>query len=716
MDEDFTPSRRPYPDKVRSLTKTLFTRTLANGEIQQRSWLVFSKSKGCVFCAICRLFGQTSQTSSQLVTGYNDWKNASQTFKEHENSSHHRKAAINLLLRAKTCNRVDTKLVSQIENEMKYWRDVLRRVVATVRSLAIRGLPMRGDMERFGTLHSGNFVMSLELLAEFDPFLAQHIRRFGQVGSGNTSYLSTQTCDEFITIMAEEVVRKIILETKEAKYFSISVDSTPDIAHVDQLSFILRYVNTEGTPVERFLAFIPNAGHKSEELANIVLETLIKHDLDVANCRGQSYDNASNMSGRYTGLQARIKEVNPLAVYVPCSAHSLNLVGSCAAECCNQSVTFFGLLQELYNFFTASTHRWKILQSYLHKGSKTIKNLSQTRWSARNDACQSLYNSYDNIKNAIESINGDVTEKPKTRHDASSILKLFESLEMGFMTVFWADVLGKLDSVNKKLQSVDIDLMQVVDLYKSLEGYISNIRDRYDNYEERAKQLCGQKEYKTSNTRKIKRKRQFEESVENEVALDGEEEFKINVFYVIVDRLCSELSRRRSAYEDFFTRFDCFHNLCSLSDEILTNKAKILINCYPSDLEESLINELIHFRIYLSSSDIGVNDTARSVVYPRIPRGPRELLKFINQSDLLDVFPNITIALRMFLCTFATNCSAERSFSALRRIKSYLRSTMNDSRLNSLAILYIESQILRDINYEKIIDAFASKKVRRKPL
>ena len=64
-------------------------------------------------------------------------------------------------------------------------------------------------------------------------------------------------------------------------------------------------------------------------MMNVVLDTLLEHDLSVMECRGQSYDNASNMSGKYHGLQANITQINPLPEYVPCSAHSLNLVGSC---------------------------------------------------------------------------------------------------------------------------------------------------------------------------------------------------------------------------------------------------------------------------------------------------------------------------------------------------------------------------------------------------
>lgn len=97
---------------------------------------------------------------------------------------------------------------------------------------------------------------------------------------------------------------------------------TPDLSHVDQLTFVIRYVK-DRIPVERFLKFIPIKGHKSEYLAETILFFLENHDIAIKDCRGQSYDNASNMSGKYTGLQARIKEKCEFATYVPCAAHSL---------------------------------------------------------------------------------------------------------------------------------------------------------------------------------------------------------------------------------------------------------------------------------------------------------------------------------------------------------------------------------------------------------
>ena len=79
-------------------------------------------------------------------------------------------------------------------------------------------------------------------------------------------------------------------------------------------------------------------------------EFLRKNDIDIADL-GKSYDNASNMSDRYNGMQAEIREINPLVVFVPCCAHSLNLVGQCAVDCCQAAVAFSDFVQSFVRVF-----------------------------------------------------------------------------------------------------------------------------------------------------------------------------------------------------------------------------------------------------------------------------------------------------------------------------------------------------------------------------
>jgi hypothetical protein len=152
----------------------------------------------------------------------------------------------------------------------------VKNIYRSCEKFSIQGIRFRGHIYGLGSTHTGEFEMAVELIAEFDPFLAKHIEIYGNEGKGNTSYLSYQTCKEFISIMAEKEVKYIVDEVKEGKYFSTILDSTPDIINVDQLYFVVRYLSKCGFPVERFICFLSNPGHKSEELATALLGLLNK--------------------------------------------------------------------------------------------------------------------------------------------------------------------------------------------------------------------------------------------------------------------------------------------------------------------------------------------------------------------------------------------------------------------------------------------------------
>ena len=70
-------------------------------------------------------------------------------------------------------------------------------------------------------------------------------------------------------------------------------------------------------------------------------------------------------------------------------------------------------------------------------------------------------------------------------------------------------------------------------------------------------------------------------------------------------------------------------------------------------------------------------------------------------------FTNVEILLRVYLCMMVTNCTGERSFSKLRRIDNAQRSTNGQGRLNMLILMSIESELLRTIDVNSIIDDFA---------
>ena len=91
----------------------------------------------------------------------------------------------------------------------------------------------------------------------------------------------------------------------------------------------------------------------------------------------------------------------------------------------------------------------------------------------------------------------------------------------------------------------------------------------------------------------------------------------------------------------------------------------------------------------------------------------RDFLYYICKKGLQEVYPNLFIALREVITCLISVASAERSFSTLKLIKTFHRSTIMNNRLSSLAILSVEKACVCSLDYNGIIDTFATAKTRK---
>ena len=138
---------------------------------------------------------------------------------------------------------------------------------------------------------------------------------------------------KLLNIMGRHIVLQgIIDEIKQAKLYSIMADEVTS-HNTEHLAICARFVDNDNNVREEFMTFLKLEKTTGEYY---VTEKMIKFlkslDLPIENIRGQGYDGASSMSSERVGLQARIKQISPLATYIHCSSHQLNLVisHSCA--------------------------------------------------------------------------------------------------------------------------------------------------------------------------------------------------------------------------------------------------------------------------------------------------------------------------------------------------------------------------------------------------
>lgn len=189
----------------------------------------------------------------------------------------------------------------------------------------------------------------------------------------------------------------------------------------------------------------------------------------------------------------------------------------------------------------------------------------------------------------------------------------------------------------------------------------------------------------------------------SDITFTIEQELKLE-YNQVMNVLISQISWRFEALSNIANDFDFlsgFH-LTTLSIEDLKKHSADLVLKYNSDLNSELLNEIECFKFQ------------GETIIPNLKMATYlDILIGIKTYELSSVYPNLVIAYRLLLTFPVTVASGERSFNKLKLIKTYLRLTMTQERLTNIAILSIENQMTQTINFDDVIENFASIKSRK---
>ncbi|XP_021963479.1 uncharacterized protein LOC110858902 [Folsomia candida] len=404
---------------------------------------------------------------------------------------------------------------------------------------------------------------------------------------------------------------------------------------------------------------------------------IINSGLDITRCVSQAYDCASVMSD--------IKEV-------------------------------IGLIQAIYNYQSQSVRRseyFKDAQAMI--GYDKILELPKscdTRWSSQKNGISYFHNRLDSVILALENISEN--GKPADLAECKGFLHQLKSFRTLLLIVILDQVLGHTNALSEYLQCSDLVYTRAINLCEATITTLSEMRNElmFNDLWKSAEALSHKVfvEVPDPNCVPVSKRRK---TVRSKYLIDSfvcattgsrcteagtiEQELR-GVYYEVLDRFIQEMKRRLMDYSEILRGLSASDPL----NEDFLNAEKVLNFCA----------SFIRFNFNVDSLKAQLPVARNLIKAEKIDRTTKcyEYLQFMS-----DGFPDLIKYFALVLTFPVSSATAERSFSTLNRVKSFLRTTMQETRTSSLTILSTNRDLsskLRE-NPMIVVDEFGKNPKRR---
>ena len=685
-------------------------RSFQHNWIKQFPWLSYSVTSNGGYCVYCFLFAKRHMNLGQLVTSpMTNFTRAKVTLQEHEKQVSHKMASEDTVAFISRVERGGPSIGQLLQKEASASilknRCKLKSILKSIVFCGKQVIALRGHCEQDSeSSNPGNFRALLKFRVDAgDVVLEEHFKNAPK----NATYTSPQIQNDLIACVGKWIRDKILLEVQSAKFFAVIADEAADCSNKEQLPLVLRFVDKEDVIREEFVDFIfCDTGTTGSAIAAKILEALNNYGLDLDFLRGQAYDGAGNMAGKYRGAAAVIQSSHPNAVYVHCAAHTLNLcvVAASSVQCIKNMMS---TMVEICLFFSNSPKREleleKNIKSMISGAATKLVNLCKTRWVARINALEVFYDLYPAVVKILEIISEDSSsgwnsESSKSAHTLLVCITQFEFI-MAF--IVGLRCLDYIKGLTITLQKRTIDICQAYNEVGNVQAALNEVREGIDTYHKKwfddAVQLG---RISNASEPQIPRRCNRQTARSNVPGDTPEVYYKRCISIPFIDELLGHLTSRFSDIQQ-----KALKGLMLVPSVLMDSS---LPHSTVEELKSYYKNDLLSVSSF--ETEFHLWKTKWTSFNRQLPDSPSVALLHAKKN----MFPNIHQLLRIVCTLPATSGEYERSVSVLRRLKTYLRSTMSNERLSGLALMHTNYDLKLD--FEEIINIFARKHPRRMTL
>ncbi|KAF0732229.1 zinc finger MYM-type protein 1-like, partial [Aphis craccivora] len=547
------------------------------------TWLAYSLKFDGAFCKFCVAFvnneaGINSQLLGALVKKpFRNWKHATETFRNHSSLQYHLKCLSDtdnfLNIKKNPSLSIENNLDSSHAKQVMENRKNIIPIIETIllcgqQNLSIRGHRDSGKMEVKNSEpkgNDGNFRSILKYRALGDANLKKFLESPGRI-----KYISPTSQNAIIDACNSVILSKIVNRVNKAKCFTVLVDETADIAGIEQVSICARYVNLETYYLKHF-------GIETQYL------------------RGQGFDGAAAMSGKYNGVQYHIKQAHPLAIYIHCSAHSLNLAVS--SSCGIQSIrNCLGIVGKLRDFFIFPKRKavlsLAIEQSESVLSKRSLKRSCETRWIERYHSISDFLELFECVVEALDVIS-EWNDTSDTSHKAQSLRSSILQSEFIIALHVTSKVFGFGLPLSKQFQKINIDLKMAMSLAQDTSDELNVFRENVDSeFHEifiKAKNIAN----KFESHLKIPRISNLQKNRMNITTDDPEKYYRISIFIPYIDSFINQLKTRFIDHKTILNGFQSLFNTKAREDDF-----RKLIDKYKEEFNSPISVVLGEFRLW----------------------------------------------------------------------------------------------------------------------